>query len=299
MPVSLLAPMSLTMNGSASLSEKIAIRSARSSRVTVSSSAMPIRVAPIGPEVDPAAARVVEDARLRPRLDLHADGVEERLVHHGVAEPAERGRQEARDGVHALGDPRQPVGAVVDGVHAGHHREEHLRGADVAGRLVAPDVLLAGLERHPERRLAVGVLRDADDAARQEALVRLAGGEEGGVRAAVAHRDAEALGVADGDVGAELAGRRQQRQRQQVGGHGDQRPRLVRGRAEGAEVADGAVGGGILQQRADHARREREACRDRPPRRRCPAPRPGSGRRRWSAGGTAHPPCRPACPRAS
>ena len=39
----------------------------------------------------------------------------------------------------------------------GHHGEQHLRGADVAGRLLAADVLLAGLQREPVGRRAVGV----------------------------------------------------------------------------------------------------------------------------------------------
>ena len=51
----------------------------------------------------------------------------------------------------------------------------------------------------------VAVARDADDAARQVPLVLVARREEGGVRAAVAHRHAEALAVADGDVGAPFA----------------------------------------------------------------------------------------------
>ena len=46
--------------------------------------------------------------------------------------------------------------------------------------------------------------------------------EERRVRPAVAERHAEALRVADDDVGAHLAGRREQRQRQQVGRDRDQ-----------------------------------------------------------------------------
>jgi len=49
------------------------------------------------------------------------------------------------------------------------------------------------------------------------------------VRAAVAHRDPEALGAADGDVGAEFARRRQKSQGQKVGGDGDGGPGLSRG----------------------------------------------------------------------
>ena len=46
--------------------------------------------------------------------------------------------------------------------------------------------------------------------------------EERRVRAAVAERHAEALRVAEHDVGAHLARRRQQRQAQQIGADGDQ-----------------------------------------------------------------------------
>ena len=49
-----------------------------------------------------------------------------------------------------------------------------------------------------------------------------------GVRAAESHWHAESLGGAEGDVGADLTGRRDQRQRQQVGADGDQRAAVVR-----------------------------------------------------------------------
>ena len=117
---------------------------------------------------------------------------------------------------------RRPVRAVVDGVHRGDDGEQHLRGADVAGRLLAADVLLAGLQRQPVGRRAVGVDRDADQPAGQLPLEAGADGEVAGVRAAEAERHAEALGGADGDVGADLAGRAEQGQREQVGGDDDQ-----------------------------------------------------------------------------
>ena len=68
--------------------------------------------------------------------------------------------------VGALGDLPSALRPVIDGVHRRHDREQHLRGADVARRLLAADVLLARLQRHAQRRLAAGVDRDADDAAR-------------------------------------------------------------------------------------------------------------------------------------
>ena len=51
--------------------------------------------------------------------------------------------------VHPSRDPGESVGAVVAGVHRGHHRQQHLSGADVTGRLVATDVLLARLQCQP------------------------------------------------------------------------------------------------------------------------------------------------------
>ena len=53
--------------------------------------------------------------------------------------------------------------------------------------------------------MAVGVHRDADEAARRVPDELLPGREERGVRTAEPERHAEALRVADDDVGAELA----------------------------------------------------------------------------------------------
>jgi hypothetical protein len=50
-------------------------------------------------------------------------------------------------------------------------RGPHLCCADVAGSLVAPDVLLAGLHGHPQGGLALRVNAHADDAPGQQALV--------------------------------------------------------------------------------------------------------------------------------
>ena len=155
--------------------------------------------------------------------------VEERRRRHGEAQPLEAGLEDRGEAMDAPRDRRQPLGAVVDRVHAGHHREQHLRGADVRRRLLAADVLLARLQREPVRRAAGGVDGDADEAPRHRALEVVAGGEVAGVRAAVAHRHAEALRRADDDVGAPFAGRRQQREREQVGGDDDEAAGRVHG----------------------------------------------------------------------
>ena len=79
--------------------------------------------------------------------------------------------------------------------------------------------------------MARGILRHADQAAGQLPLEARAHGHVAGVRSAEAERHAEALRRADGDVGAELARRREQREREQVGGDdGEPALRLRRAR---------------------------------------------------------------------
>src|ERR1700694_3006683 len=147
---------------------------------------------------------------------------------------------------------------MIDGVHPRGDREQHLRGADVAGGLLAADVLLARLQGHPQSWSPSLVLRDPDDPAGEIALELIARREERGVRPAVAERHPEALRVADGDVGAPLAGRHEQREREQIGGYSYQRPGGMGRVAQRAVVTDGTVGGRVLKQRADHPWRERK-----------------------------------------
>ena len=94
--------------------------------------------------------------RWSPYLD--AQRVEEGVVAQRVAEALEAVGEGAGQLVDALRDAAQALGAVVDRVHARHDGEQHLRRADVAGRLLAADVLLAGLQRHAQRGLAARVI---------------------------------------------------------------------------------------------------------------------------------------------
>ena len=140
---------------------------------------------------------------------------------------------------------------MIGGVAGGHHRQQHLRRADVGRGLLAPDVLLAGLEGEAHRRTAGGVDRDAHQAPGQRAAQLVRHRHEPGVRAAGAHRHTEALGGSDRNVGAPLAWWGQQGARQQVGGDRHQGPRLVQGSGQRAEVADRAVGGRVGEQRSE------------------------------------------------
>ena len=96
-------------------------------------------------QVDPAVDGGASDRVGRAGHTRH-DGVEERLVLHRDAELGQRVASATAARVHLLGDPPQALGAVVDGVHRGDHGEQRLGGADVAGGLLAADVLLAGLQ---------------------------------------------------------------------------------------------------------------------------------------------------------
>ena len=132
----------------------------------------------------------------RRRLDVEA------TVDEGAA-------QRGREAADALRDGHEARGTVPHGIHARHDGEEHLRGADVGRRLLAADVLLTRLEGEAVGLVTLGVDGHADEAAGDLALETAVHGHVAGVRAAEAHRDAEPLGAADGDVGAPLArGRR-------------------------------------------------------------------------------------------
>ena len=84
-------------------------------------------------------------------------------------------------------------------------RVQRLRGADVVGRLLAADVLLAGLQREDEAAAAVDVDGLAGDPAGHPADLLLGGAEEAERGAAEVEPVAERLALADRDVDAALA----------------------------------------------------------------------------------------------
>ena len=212
-------------------------------------------IAALGGDLQPA--RDVAD------VAVDANRVEEAVVLDPHPHLLQARGESARAPADALGDRAQPFRAVIDGVHPGDHGQQHLRRADVARRLLAPDVLLARLQRHPVRDVAVPILGDADETPRQLAHPFAARREERRVRSAVAERHAEALRAADRHVGADLAGRRQHRQRQQIRRHRDQRARVVRALAQVPPVGKRAVRRRVLHQHAEHPLSAREVERRR------------------------------------
>ena len=151
----------------------------------------------------------------------------------------------------AGGDRLQPVRSVIDRVHRRDVRQQRLRGADVRRRLLAADVLLAGLERHPVRLASPRVHRQADDSPRRLADERLPRREERRVRSAVPERHAEPLRVADDDVGAHLSGRSDQRQRHQIARHGDEQARRMGLVDRRPQIGDRPAIVRVLQQQAE------------------------------------------------
>src|SRR5712691_4983034 len=89
-------------------------------------------------------------------------------------------------------------------VDVGGERHQSLVGADVRGRLLAPDVLLAGRERQTECAAPFGVARLPDEAARNLTLVRRPTRQETEDGAAIMHPAPERLRFAACDVDALL-----------------------------------------------------------------------------------------------
>ena len=116
-------------------------------------------------------------------------------------------------------------------------------------------IMLAGLQGEAVGRVALGVDRHADQAARHRALVGVAAGQVGRMWAAVAHRHAETLGGAADDVGVPFAWRHEQRQRQQVGRHAQGGIVAVGEVGQRAQVVHLPGGGRVLRERAEEVAR--------------------------------------------
>ena len=141
---------------------------------------------------------------------------------------------------------------MIDAVHRRHHRQQHLRRADIGGGLFAPDVLLACLQRQAVGVAAPAVDADADQTAGQRPLIGRFGRDIGRVRAAVSHRHAEPLRRAERNVGAELSRRHQQSQRQRIGSHDGDSAVSMQAFDPFAVVDDASRRTGILKQGAEY-----------------------------------------------
>ena len=181
----------------------------------------------------------------------NGEGVEDGLGVHLGTEFHETFGEEGGEEFYAARDFLETLGAMVDGIHRCHDGEENLGGADVGRGFIAADVLLARAEGEAHGRVAGVVLGNADETAGHLAFESVFGGEEAGVRSAEAEGDAEALGGADGDIGAEFAGGAEEGEREEIGGDDGERTRGVGGGEEFLEVVNGARGIRILDEHAE------------------------------------------------
>ena len=121
----------------------------------------------------------------------------------------------------ALGEIAQSIAPHQGEIDRRRQRAERMVGADIRGRPLAPDVLLASRERKCEGAPPIGIAGFADQPARHLTDLRHRGGHEAQTWPAELHRDAETLRLADHDIGAERAWRLEDRERQRLGGRGD------------------------------------------------------------------------------
>jgi len=169
----------------------------------------------------------------------------------GVSQRGDLFRQEGRDVTDPLGDVADPFRTVVNGIESCHGSQQRLCGADVGSGLLAFYVLFAGLQRHAQGPVAVDIFGDADDAAWEDPLVFVTGGEKGGMRTAVAHGNAETLAASADHVGAPFPGRGQQGKTHQVGSHSHADLSGMGSGHKPAIIADLPVGIGILDQASE------------------------------------------------
>ena len=167
----------------------------------------------------------------------------------------------------------QAAGAEAAQVDRHGQRHELLAGADVGGGALAPDVLLARLQRQDEGAAAGGVDRLPDDAARHLAHVLHPRREKADVGAAEAQRQPERLALADDDVGAELPRRPQEAEAHRVGADDEQgaggvrrRGRLLARKRDAAVVVwrldnEGGVLLGQSRRRRHHVQADAERLR--------------------------------------
>jgi len=182
----------------------------------------------LGAEVVPPDDAAIAQARVDPGRGhgaAHRELVEEAARPHREARKlGDAGRRVVRIVPAQLRDAAESPGAQrgeVDGRGEGHQR---FVGADVRGRLLAPDVLLARVEREDVAANALAVAGLARDASARPAYVLALEGEEAQVGSAEAGRAPERLPFPRHHVRAAASGRLEQSERDRVGHDDGERP---------------------------------------------------------------------------
>ena len=178
----------------------------------------------------------------------HPQGVQAGRQLGGVPQGVQPAAQQLPQQHQATGDRREAIGTVVHRVEAGHHRQQNLGGADVAGGLVPADVLLAGLQGQAQRRMALGIHRLPHQAPWDLALVGWGGREEGRMGSAKTQGDPQALGAAHRNLDPQFGHRRHQHLGHGIDGGRHDHARVARCSNDGPGVPEGAGAAGQLQQ---------------------------------------------------
>ena len=207
------------------------------------------------PQVDALGARRLVDG-VCATGHRHRHRVEPRVGRHLNAARAQAGHQDGREAVGAKGDAAKPLGPVPRRVHGGDDGQQRLRGAHVAGGLLAADVLLAGLQRQAQRRASGGVERHTHQATWKRSGELVLGGHETGVRATEHHGHAVALHGAHGDIGTHGGGALDDHHGERVGNHHGQTARGVHALHHGGHVAKHARRSGHGEQGAEQRARQ-------------------------------------------
>src|SRR5438270_11514125 len=95
--------------------------------------------------------------------------------------------------MYALANSPQAFRPVVDRIHARHDRQKYLRRTKIAGRLLTPNVLFAGLQGEPVGRFTRDILGHPDDAARHLPFECLSRRKKRSVRASKSEWNAKSL----------------------------------------------------------------------------------------------------------
>ena len=206
-----------------------------------------------GAQVDPLVHRGFQNRRLQ-GAHIRRDRVEKRLGLQPEPRRFEPAGQAHGLAVNTLRDGLEALRPMKYRVHRGHDGQKGLRRADVAGGLLAADMLFAGLQRQSVGAVAVAVDTDTHDATGHGALVGLAAGHVGRVRAAIPHRHAEALRATHGDIGTHRAGFLEQGQCQRISRDDADGLRRVQTLDMPGDIAQMPVGPRILEKRAKDLR---------------------------------------------
>src|SRR4030095_15506462 len=118
----------------------------------------------------------------------NANSVEKRCIADSHSQLPQTTREQFCVHVDSPRDFPESVRPMVHGVRRCNDGEQHLCGADIRCRLVAADMLLAGLKREPVCRLSMRIFGDAHETSRQESLMRVLYRNVGRVRSAKSHR---------------------------------------------------------------------------------------------------------------